>query len=74
MGKTTAAADAITSDEIIDLYHALGYLYRQNAVWFMNDATAAYIRKLIDGAGNYIWQPGIQAGQPDRLLGRPCTR
>lgn len=71
VGKTTAAADAITSDEIIDLYHALGYLYRQNAVWFMNDATAAYIRKLIDGAGNYIWQPGLQAGQPDRLLGRP---
>ena len=39
----------------------------------MNDATAAYIRKLIDGAGNYIWQPGLQAGQPDRLLGRPYT-
>lgn len=71
VGKTTAAADAITSDEIIDLYHALGYLYRQNGVWFMNDSTAAYIRKLIDGAGNYIWQPGLQAGQPDRLLGRP---
>ena len=71
VGVTTAAPTAITADEIISLYHALSYVYRQNAVWLMNDATAAAIRKLKDTTGQYLWQPGLQAGQPDRLLGRP---
>jgi len=71
VGKTTASTSAITADEVIDLYHSLGYLYRQNAVWMMNDATAGYIRKLKDSDGQYLWQPGLAGGQPDTLLGRP---
>ncbi|MGC9395386.1 MAG: phage major capsid protein [Anaerolineae bacterium] len=70
-GVTTALADAITADEVIDLYHSLGYLYRANAVWMMNDDTIKYVRKLTDGNGQYLWQPGMAAGQPDMLLGRP---
>ena len=35
----------------------------------MNDATAKLIRKLKDGNSQYLWQPGLQAGQPDMLLG-----
>lgn len=70
-GVTAASTTAITADEIIDLYHSLNYLYRQDAVWMMNDATAKLIRKLKDGDNQYLWQPGLQAGQPDRLLGRP---
>lgn len=71
VGVTAASASAITADEIIDLYHSLGYLYRQNAVWMMNDATIKVIRKLKDSDGQYLWQPGMAAGQPDVLLGRP---
>ncbi len=71
VGVTAAATNAITGDELIDLYHALGYLYRQNAVWMMNDATIKAIRKLTDGNDQYLWQPGMAAGQPDTLLGRP---
>lgn len=71
VGKTTAGATAITADEIIDLYHSLGYLYRNNAKWMMNDATLAYIRKLKDSTGQYLWQPGMANGQPDTILGRP---
>lgn len=71
VGVTAASASAITADEVIDLYHALGYLYRQNGVFMANDATLKYIRKLKDSTGQYLWQPGMQAGQPDRLMGRP---
>lgn len=71
VGKTTASATAITADEIIDLYHSLNYLYRQNAVWMMADSTIAYIRKLKDSTGQYLWQPGLAMGQPDMILGRP---
>lgn len=71
LGKTAAGVAAVTADEIIDLYHSLSYLYRQNAVWMMNDATAQAVRKLKDTTNQYLWQPGLAAGQPDRLLGRP---
>lgn len=35
----------------------------------MNDATISLLRKLKDNNGAYLWQPSIQAGEPDRLLG-----
>ena len=71
LGVTAASASAITSDELIDLYHSLGRQYRQRAVFLMADGTAKVIRKLKDGDNQYLWQPGLQAGQPDTLLGRP---
>ena len=71
-GVTTTSASAISADNIIDTYHALGYLYRQNAVWLMNDTTIKAIRKLKEtSTGNYLWQPGLTAGQPDSIMGRP---
>ena len=35
----------------------------------MNDATVSLLRKLKDNNGAYLWQPSVQAGQPDKLLG-----
>lgn len=69
VGVTTAGATAITADEIISLVYALKSPYRKNAKFLMNDATVAAIRKLKDGNGNYLWQPALTAGQPDRLMG-----
>ena len=70
-GKTAASATAITGDEMIDLFHSLSRPYRRNAVFTMLDTTAAAIRKLKDSNGQYLWQPGLAAGQPDLLLGKP---
>lgn len=70
-GVTTAANNAITFDEIIDLYYSLKTSYRNNAAFIMNDTTAKVIRKLKDNDGQYLWQPSVQQGQPDTLLGRP---
>lgn len=69
----TAAGLAITSDELIDLYHSLKPPYRGRARWMMHDQTIKLVRKLKDGEGQYLWQPGLQAGQPDMLLGRPLA-
>lgn len=71
LGVTTAASNAITFDEIIDLYYSLKSPYRNRASFIMNDATAKVIRKLKDNDGQYLWQPSVQQGQPDMLLGRP---
>ncbi len=69
VGVTAAAANTITADELISLVYALKSPYRRNAKFLMNDATVALIRKLKDNNGAYLWQPSIQAGEPDRLLG-----
>lgn len=69
VGVTAASATAITTDELISLVYALKSPYRRNAKFLMNDATVSAIRKLKDSNGAYLWQPSIQAGEPDRLLG-----
>lgn len=69
VGVTAAANNAITADELISLVYALKSPYRRNAKFLMNDATISAIRKLKDQNGAYLWQPSLQAGQPDRLLG-----
>lgn len=71
VGVTSASATVLTVDEVIDLYHALKGPYRKNAVFVTNDATVKAIRKLKDGAGQYLWQPSTKDGEPDSILGRP---
>ena len=71
VGVTAAGATAVTADECIDLFYALGRPYRARAVWLTSDTMIKTIRKLKDSDGQYLWQPGLQAGEPDRLLGRP---
>lgn len=71
VGVTAAAAASFTADEIFDLFYALKAPYRKNAVFLMNDASVKALRKLKDGNSQYLWQPGLTAGSPDTLLGRP---
>lgn len=69
VGVTAAKATDISADELISLIYALKAPYRRNAAFLMNDSTVAAIRKLKDGNGVYLWQPALQQGQPDKLLG-----
>lgn len=72
--KATAGAAAITGDELIDLVYLLKKKYRTGARWMMNGNTLAYIRKLKDATNEqYLWAPGLQAGQPSTLLGHPIA-
>ena len=72
-GKSGAWAETKPADYIIDLVHALKAKYRNNASFLMNDATLCAARKLVDGDGNYLWQPSFQLGVPDKLLGYPVA-
>ncbi|MBT2135109.1 phage major capsid protein [Croceibacterium sp. LX-88] len=56
---------------LIDLVHTLKAGHRQGASWVMNSATLSLVRKLKTAEGNFLWQPGLVEGQPDRLLGYP---
>ena len=69
LGKTAASATAITADEVIDLYYSLRVPYRKKAVWLMNDTTVSALRKLKDNQGQYLWEPSLVSGTPNRILG-----
>lgn len=61
-----------TADNLIDLLHSLDPAYRgPNTAWMMRDSSVATLHKLKETTNQYIWQPGLQAGQPDLLLGFP---
>ena len=69
LGKTAASATAITADEVIDLYYSLRVPYRKKAVWLMNDTTVSALRKLKDNQGQYLWEPSLVSGTPNKILG-----
>ena len=76
MGKTTASTSAMTSDELIDLFHSVNAAYRRSPKcrWMFNDTTLSTIRKMKDGQGNYLWTMGdVRTGEPDMFLGKPYS-
>lgn len=58
-------------DILIDLVQSLSSPYRQGAVFVMNSATAAAIRKFKTADGAFLFQPSMSAGTPATLLGYP---
>ncbi len=69
VGVTTSNNGQITADEVLDLVYSLKGAYRKRAKFYLNDATVKLVRKIKDGSGQYLWAPGLEAGQPDRLCG-----
>ena len=69
----TGVAGAPTADNLIDLFHSVIGPYRKSPScgWLMRDATLGTVRKIKDSTNQYIWQPGLQSGAPDTLLGKP---
>jgi HK97 family phage major capsid protein len=74
-GSTSAlqSADTEAADRIIKLQAQLKPQYRQNARTICNRFVEAAARMIKDENSQYIWQPGMQAGAPNTLLGYPIT-
>ena len=62
---------SIKTDDLLNLIYDLKRPYRKKARFVMNDKTIGAIRKLKDNNGAYLWQPSVQAGEPDKILGYP---
>lgn len=58
-------------DRLIDLVQSLRGPYRQGAVFVMNAATLARIRKFKTTDGQFLWSPSMTSGSPATLLGYP---
>ena len=67
----TGSASALTVSGLIALRHGVNRQYRTGAVWLMNDTTAGVIAAMVDGQNRPLWQPSMQDGEPDMLLGYP---
>lgn len=79
-GLITAAAAGVTGianlaavgfDDLISLQHSVAVPYRANGAFWMNDALVASLRKKKDSQGQYLWQPSVQAGRADTVIGVP---
>jgi HK97 family phage major capsid protein len=69
----TAVGGAPTYENLVDLVYALDGQARilPGVGFLMSKSGLAAVRKIKDGAGNYIWSGNAVAGQPDTILGYP---
>ena len=68
---TTAKADEIKADEIIDLHDKIKDEYQNGAIWIMSPATRTYLRKLKSSTGYYLLNDDVSTPFGTSLLGKP---
>lgn len=69
----STSAFNLDADKLIDAKYNLrpGYRNKPSVGWVLNSDVVSKVRQLKDDNGSYIWQPSLQLGVPDRLLGIP---
>jgi HK97 family phage major capsid protein len=76
VGKTGAAAQLTTViyDDLVDLIDSIDPSYQNaNSRFMMNQTTRKGLRKLKDTQNRPLWEPSVQVGVPDVLLGYPLS-
>jgi len=69
---SSATATTITAANLIEVWATMPTPYKNSdTAWIMSPEAVKLIRSLVDSNGQYIWQPGLQAGTPANLLGYP---
>jgi len=72
-GANGGFAASNPADVLFDLVHAFKAPYLTGASWIGRRAVIAAIRKMKASDGHYLWQPGLQQGQPPTLLDMPVV-
>lgn len=67
----TSSTEYMTADDLKRLKMSLRPGYRKNAVWAISTDVLLDVMLFKDSNGQYIWQPGLRDGDPDKLLGMP---
>jgi HK97 family phage major capsid protein len=73
---TTGQTTSVIYDDLVDLIHSVDPAYRVadaegGPQWVLADSSLKVVRKLKDTQGHPLWQPSLQVGLPDSLLGYP---
>jgi HK97 family phage major capsid protein len=68
-----SVAAGFSYNDVLTLVHSITRPYRANASFICNDSVTLQLRRLREGTGTgqFLWQPSLQAGQPDVLSGYP---
>lgn len=68
-----ASTGGVSYDNLVDLQESLDPAYGSdpNNKWMAHQTVRKAIRKLKDTTGKPIWEPSVQVGAPDALMGRP---
>lgn len=73
--SVTGSGTSITADGLINAKYLLKAQYRNQTLgpvrWLFHRDAIKIVSKLKDSTNQYLWQPGLQAGQPDMLLAFP---
>jgi HK97 family phage major capsid protein len=69
----TQGTTGVNPATLRDLIHSVDPAYRgrNNVAFLMNDNTLKNFAKLEDADGRPLWQPSLQQGVPDQILGYP---
>jgi len=70
---TAASQTTFTMDELLSVYYAPVQGVRRRGQWFLSTYAMLELAKLKNGVSDYLWQPSMQAGQPDLLFGKPIN-
>lgn len=71
-----ATTGGVSYDNLIDLIESVDDAYltsMDGARFMMHQSMRKALRKLKDGSNRPIWEPSVQAGSPDSLLGYPIA-
>lgn len=70
-----ATTGGIAYTNLVDLVESLDPAYGagDGLRWMMHQTVRKAIRKLLDSQNRPLWEPSVQAGQPDTLLGYPVS-
>jgi HK97 family phage major capsid protein len=71
VGTGTTYGTYFGPTDLVSLFYKPAAPYRQVGNWLMNATTLAQVRNARTTAGEHIWQPSLQVGQPETILGRP---
>lgn len=70
VGITGAGTTTVAYTDLVDLIHSVDPAYRaQNPQFVLADSTLKAIRKLVDSQNRPLWEPSLQVGAPDSILG-----
>lgn len=69
--STSNTTTAITADNLFNVAYGVNaaYLNGPNVGWIFHRDAVRNIRLLKDSQNRYLWEPSMQAGRPDTLLG-----
>jgi HK97 family phage major capsid protein len=70
---STQGVGTLAADDLVRALYALRPRHRRTAAFVLGTQAMLAARLMKDTTNQYIWQPGLQAGQPDRILGKPAV-